>query len=218
MSGRIDLTGQRFGRLTVLRRDHRHYWRCRCECGHETVARCDHLATGRTQSCGCLARVLASRRRLHHGASIGKERNPHYHEYAAWLRIRQRCYNPSCREYRYYGGRGIGLAPEWRDDFAAFLAGVGKRPSLQASLDRIDNSRGYEPGNVRWTDRQTQMNNTRRNRRLTWNGETLTLTQWSRRLGCNIGMLYARANAGWSTERILTTPTRVWPSQRAQSC
>ncbi|HZW06311.1 MAG TPA: hypothetical protein VFF65_04235 [Phycisphaerales bacterium] len=202
----LDLTGQRFGRFVALKPVRPEYWRCRCDCGHEKDVRIDHLRNGRTRSCGCLLRETVSRRRLKHGAAIGKERNPYYREYTVWQHIRRRCHHSGCRQYRWYGARGIHVAPEWREDFAAFLADVGPKPSTTATLDRIDNDRGYEPGNVRWTDKITQMNNMRSNHRLTWQGQTHTVTEWARILGCNPYALFRRLYTGWSVEHTLTTP------------
>lgn len=86
-------------------------------------------------------------------------------EHAAWLGARSRCHNPSDPKFMSYGWRGIQMAPEWFANFDAFYEHVGPRPHESMSLDRIDNDRGYEPGNVRWATRWTQNHNTRRNRR-----------------------------------------------------
>lgn len=93
------------------------------------------------------------------GTSHGMSRTP---EYRAWLNLIQRCENPREKDFHHYGGRGISVWPEWRASFAVFFTAVGRRPSPRHSLDRIDNDRGYEPGNVRWATQSEQMRNTSR--------------------------------------------------------
>lgn len=117
----------------------------------------------------------------------------------------RRCEDPSRPGYPNYGGRGIRVCDRWHD-FTAFSADVGERPSPRHSLDRIDNARGYEPGNVRWATRHEQSRNTRRNIRLTHNGETMVLADWAKRLGVPWARLYARIKAGWPAEAALTLP------------
>lgn len=117
----------------------------------------------------------------------------------------QRCYNPSYRGYRYYGGRGITVCDEWRNDQAAFVEYMGPRPKGY-SLDRIDNDKGYEPGNVRWASKTTQATNRSSTKFLTLAGLTLSLKEWSHRLGAASQTIYSRSAVNWSTERILLTP------------
>lgn len=161
MTRLIDLTGQRFGRLTVIERAPsagRHpRWLCECECGASIVAYGSNLKRGRTQSCGCLHREGAAAmmlaRRTHQ-----RTRTP---EWWTWQSMKQRCLNPNHAAYRHYGGRGILIHPAWIRSFEAFYAYVGDRPSPNHSLDRIDNDGNYEPGNVRWATIVQQNNNSR---------------------------------------------------------
>lgn len=104
-------------------------------------------------------------------------------EYGLWNAMKSRCYNPAVACYPDYGGRGIQVCDVWRHDFGAFMRDMGPRPSLNHSVERLDNDGHYEPSNCRWATRQEQANNTRWNRRITAFGRTLTLTQWSRELG-----------------------------------
>lgn len=97
---------------------------------------------------------------LRHGEANGRSRTK---EYRVWAHIKDRCYRPTDKSYHNYGGRGIGMNEAWRNSYEAFLNGVGRAPSPQHSLDRIDNDKGYEPGNVRWTTQKQQLRNTRRN-------------------------------------------------------
>lgn len=116
--------------------------------------------------------------------------------------MKRRCDNPKNISYANYGGRGITVCPEWRDNFEAFLRDMGPRPAGH-SLDRIDNDKPYEPGNVRWATRGTQANNTRANRRITHSGVTKTLSQWAHEIGVPVVTLHRRLADGWTLERAL---------------
>ena len=120
--------------------------------------------------------------------------------------IVQRCHNPRHPKFHHYGGRGITVADEWRGSGGAdlFAAHIGKRPSSKHSVDRIDNNRGYEPGNVRWATQQEQMLNTRCTVRLTAFGRTLTLREWSAETGITLRSLVWRVAAGWPPEEVVS--------------
>jgi hypothetical protein len=205
----VDLTGEHFGRLTVVRyegRNHRHrFWKCRCDCGGITVSRGDALASGLSKSCGCLNREIVSRSATKHGQAWPKC-TP---EYRAWAAILQRCFNHKSRAYRNYGARGIVVCDRWRESFDAFFSDVGNRPSKAHSLDRYPNNNGnYEPGNVRWATKRQQSQNTRATRNVTLEGLSLCITEWARRLGIAPNTLRYRVKAGWDIHRILNTPGR----------
>jgi len=204
---RQDLTGQCFGRLTVLSYAGsgpcgKAIWLCRCTCGAERRVPTTHLRRGNTKSCGCLRDEKTSLRATRHG----RRRTP---EYRAWQNMKDRCTNPHNKEYANYGGRGITVCPEWLASFKAFFACLGSSPSRRHTLGRIDNERGYEPGNVRWETWMEQGRNSRRNRRLTWGGETLHLEEWGRRVGIDARCIRKRLKRGWSVEDALgvTPPT-----------
>lgn len=203
MTALVDLSGQRYGRLLVVQRVaavRPVAWRCRCDCGKHKDVRSGQLRSGKTRSCGCIAMERIARLRRSHG----KSGTP---EYKIWKDIKKRCRNPNHAAYRLYGGRGIAVAPEWEDSFESFLSAVGSRPSPAHSIDRIDNSKGYQPGNVRWATQPEQNRNTRQNRRLTHNGRTMTLTDWASEVGINSRTLWSRvAVYGWSTSDALTRP------------
>lgn len=167
----IDLTGQQFGRLTIIERAPsragKTRWRCKCECGEVRDVLTMHLRSGSSRSCGCFGREQSaldwkkrgmSRARRKHGLS-------HSREWNAWSNAKRRCYDPTNSRFRYYGARGIGMCQEWRNNFAAFFAHIGPCPPGY-SLDRVNNDGNYEPGNVRWATRAQQAQNKRKSRRL----------------------------------------------------
>lgn len=135
-----------------------------------------------------------------HGLTYSRKR-----EYSAWLSAKTRCYNPNYHNYALYGGRGIAMSDEWRTDFPKFLADLGSCPPGH-SLDRIDSDGPYVAGNCRWATNTQQLRNRRDNRRLTHNGETLTMGEWAERLGIHRRTLHARLTQGWAVERALTEP------------
>lgn len=194
----VDLVGYRKGDFVVLARlasgKGNVYWSARCDCGRTfTVA--TSAVLGKQLSCGC------RRQRLR------KPRLCDTPEYVAWAAMKQRCGYEGAASYANYGGRGIRVAAEWINDFAAFLAHVGKKPTPAHSLDRIDSNRNYEPGNVRWATRKEQARNVRDNRLLTYDGRTMPLTAWAEETGLCSRTLFSRvAVYGWSHERALTTP------------
>lgn len=180
-------------------------WRVRCECGAEKAVREAMLVAGRTRSCGCLVREKKPGRPLRHGALLGRRVPP---EYRSWQAMLQRCTNPRNPGYADYGGRGITVAAAW-SDFATFLRDVGPRPSLEHTLDRIDNEGSYVPGNVRWATTHQQANNVRRNHRLTFNGRTQTIALWAKEIGISSRTLRSRLRRGWAASRVLAEPVHV---------
>lgn len=139
-----------------------------------------------------------------HGESIGRGTA----EFQAWAGMVSRCSNPNGGDYPNYGGRGIRVCKEWQDSYLAFLGHVGRKPSPQHSLDRIDNDGNYEPGNVRWATRAEQNLNRRNNRLVTHNGETRPLAEWVRLTGHNRNTLDNRLNRG-CRDADLFRPARV---------
>lgn len=213
-----DLTGMKFGRLTVESRDGRlggHVcWKCRCECGAVRRNTSQNLQRGDVQSCGCLARERAAvrcRSRTKHGMSGTAE-------YEAWDGMKDRCNRITHPAYGRYGGRGIKVCERWLepDGFLNFLADVGPRPTPEHTLDRIGNDGNYEPANVRWATMKQQSRNKSNNHLLTHAGETLTVAEWIERTTLNPITFRARLRVGWSLERILTTPVDVRRQRKAQ--
>lgn len=145
-------------------------------------------------------------------------------EYGVWKAVKTRCYNPKALQYKDYGGRGIGMYECWRRSFLAFLADMGPRPiatdkskKRQWTIERIDNSKGYEPGNCCWATYQEQRRNTRSTRYITFNGKTQCMKAWAEELGLNYSLLRSRLNSyGWGVEQALTTPTTKERSRTSQ--
>ncbi|HYT43969.1 MAG TPA: hypothetical protein VEP90_16635 [Methylomirabilota bacterium] len=205
--------GSTFERWTVIGdaprgRNGKKRWLCLCYCGIKREVNQDSLKGRKSLSCGCLQKEAAARSgalNTTHGERRVGNTTP---EYIAWRSIKNRCNNPKSKDYKDWGDRGIHVYPQWRDSYETFLKDVGRKPYSNASLDRIDNSRGYEPGNVRWTTMQTQNNNRRDNLLLTFQGRTQTAMDWAREIGLHRNAMYSRIKSGWPTERILTTPAR----------
>jgi hypothetical protein len=129
----------------------------------------------------------------------------------SWMSMIKRCMSPNANGFRYWGGRGITVCERWQgpEGFENFLLDMGKRPSLEHTLDRIDNNGNYEPGNVRWATRLEQTRNRANNRTLTFGGETKCISEWAESLHMADDTLRSRIAHGWSVERALTTPAGV---------
>lgn len=208
------MVGEKQGRLMVLSIDEspigRHrYCVCKCDCGKSKRVRVDHLKSGRIRSCGCLvtevttARNLASRR---HGHAASHVRTP---TYRSWIAMHTRCGNPNHDGYSEYGGRGISVCEEWKS-FERFLSDMGERPS-GTTIDRIDNSRGYEPGNCQWASHSEQENNKRATVKITFKGRSHSIAEWARITGIGYQTLRKRLEYGWPPERILTQKIGATP-------
>ena len=156
-----DLSGQRFGRLLVLRRGknrgRRVTWLCQCKCGRRKIFVTDYLTSKNYRSCGCLRDETTGKRSTTHGATRGRQPTK---EYRAWTHIKGRCYNTSDGRYASCGGRGIKMSRLWRDSFLAFLRDVGPAPA-NTILKRVDLDGDFEPANCSW-----QLKPTRKRKRL----------------------------------------------------
>jgi hypothetical protein len=137
------------------------------------------------------------------GADLRAKSQP---EYKAWDSMKQRCTNPNDKAWRWYGGRGITVCEEWANDFQAFLAHIGRRPSDKHSIDRIDGDKGYEPGNVRWATWEEQARNRSNTSRVMYQGKLCSLGEIAEMSGTPYLLFKRRLQKGWSIERAATTP------------
>lgn len=204
MAKMLDLTGKRFGRLTVICLDHKengyYFWECKCDCGNSKIVKTSLLRNGHTQSCGCKLVEHAKNMVYKHGLS-------NTDLYSVYRSMISRCYDKNHRFYKNYGGRGITICNEWLNNFKLFYDWAlanGYRKGL--SIDRIDNNKGYFPNNCRWATQKEQMNNIRNNKIYTYNGKTQTVSQWAEELGWGRTTLDNRLRAGWSFEKAVSTP------------
>lgn len=171
----IEIKGQRFGKWLVIepirKKGTKILWLCKCDCGNEGKLRGHLLVSGKTKSCGCAANEVGwETRRQRYGLPAVKPRTikkkkeygvSRYPEFKIWVSMRLRCSNPNITKYSDYGGRGIRVCERWQNSFLAFITDVGRRPSTDYSLDRIDVNGDYEPGNVRWATWSEQCRNKR---------------------------------------------------------
>jgi hypothetical protein len=207
-----DLTGQPFGRLSVLSLDRIEkrpfpsgtksvpFWHCQCECGNTTSVMAGNLRNGNTRSCGCLERDVNQSRLKTHGMTGSPE-------YRSWCHIIGRCYNETDMGYPSYGGRGITVCERWRTSFANFFADMGPKPDgCRISIERRENDGHYEPGNCYWATPKQQNRNRRNTRLLTFDGRTQCIAAWAEEIGMTWDTLRARLALGWSAERALTEP------------
>ena len=194
----VDLhRGEVFGRLTVIRlvrTDWKRLWRCCCKCGNIVAAKSNDLRSGLIVSCGCRKRDHLIMMNTTHGETESPE-------YRTWDNMVSRCECENGPNFRYYGGRGIRVCNRWRESFSNFLADMGRRPGEGYSLDRINNDGDYEPGNCRWATQKEQMRNQRNNRKITVDGVTKTLVEWSEESGLGWKTIEYRVRVGWPSKR-----------------
>jgi len=196
----IDITGQKFGRLTVLkktieRKNGGVIWLCKCECGSELNTRADSLKEGRTKSCGCLQREKVTK----HGLSKTNF-------YQVFKAIEGRCSNKNNQKYKYYGKKGIKCLWETFEEFKNDMYNsylIHKKDNSYTSIDRINNDGNYNKKNCRWANHYEQNRNRSINVFLTYNGKTKTHSEWSKELNINRTFLWRYIKKGFSLEEII---------------
>lgn len=196
----INLSGQIFGRLTVIKRQEGDrpgylstFWECKCTCGNTTSVHIANLRlTGATKSCGCINKEIVTT----HGLSFTQE-------YVVWGGIVQRCYNFKANNYHNYGGRGIIMSDEWRNDFQTFYNDMGPRPSDNHTVERNNTDGNYCKSNCKWATRIEQANNKRTTVYYELVGERKTLANWCRELCISYRAVYKRLKKGIDFEDAL---------------
>ena len=206
-----DLTGEKFGRLVVLKRVEdirrpndkpRKRYLCRCDCGNEKIVYAENLTRNLTKSCGCLQREKTSEAHKTHGETDSRL-------YNIWCGMKRRCNNPYDNAYHCYGARGICVCDDWMQSYEVFRDWAlqnGYSDSL--SIDRIDYNGNYEPSNCRWTDSVGQANNRSTNLFITYNNETHSAMEWARIYDIPYQRLIQRIHYGWDFEKIITQEPR----------
>ncbi len=202
----IDLSGEVFGDLSVIRRDGHiqgHVgWRCTCRlCGSERIYAANNLRSGNSTSCGCARAVT-------HGMKGTRE-------YRTWQHMKARCTNPKNDNYPLYGERGIRVCKRWMRSFDAFFSDMGPRPPGH-TLDRKNNEGDYTKRNCRWATSLVQSRNKRNTKMLKMGGREMILADWSKEFGLPMERVRGRLRSGWSLERALTADAN--PGLRAASC
>lgn len=196
MAELIDLTGKKFGNLTVISKvdkpsglsNTRAQWLCVCSCGTTVRVEGPSLRNGPTKSCGCLRTEMIRESKITHGQCVKGSRSAAYN---SWSQMIARCTNHNSTHYRHYGGRGIKVCERWKK-FQNFYEDMGDCPK-GLSIDRINNDGNYEPDNCRWATIYEQSNNKRTNRLITWKDKNYTAKQLSDFLNIPYQWFYDRA-------------------------
>jgi hypothetical protein len=198
------MTGQVFGKLTVLNRvpaPRQARWLCRCTCGNESIVPGYELRHGLVHSCGCAKKERASKLNLTHGMSKSKI-------YRTYKNMINRCYRTTNPDYPRYGGIGIKVCQRWLESFENFYADMGDVPEGH-SIDRIDFTKNYELSNCKWSTLEQQQNNRKSCIFVEYLGKNQTLAQWCRELNLPYKTIRARiTDYGWQPVKALTTQIR----------
>lgn len=208
-----DLTGKRFGKLEVKElssKENGSKWLCVCDCGKELIVKQNNLLSNNTRSCGCLFIEIHK---------IGNPKHNLYHTriYKIWSAMKNRCYLKTHVAYKRYGGRGITICDEWKnnvENFYNWSMENGYEENL--TIDRIDNNKGYSPDNCRWVTPLEQQNNTRKNIYYEYNGEKFTLSQICRKYNINYSTLSHRLEKNNDIKKAIETPINKSKSRKKE--
>lgn len=202
----VDLTGKRFGRLTVIERAENYkgcqtQWKCKCDCGNETIVRAMYLKNGGTKSCGCLKAETIKTASLKHGMSGTRL-------WRIWNNMHSRCEQKNSSQFYRYGDRGISVCKEWSEfkPFMEWALSSGYKENL--TIDRIDFDGNYCPENCRWVTKAEQNRNKSSNHFITIDGETKILADWARESGLDSKLIGRRLKEGWDAKRAVFQPVR----------
>lgn len=216
MAKRLDVPiGRQFGKLVIVEEvePKRHpsgrtmrMVAARCNCGTMTTIGLFNVVQGKSRSCGC-GKIESGKRSARHGLSLTPTWN-------SWISMIQRCRDKNCANYARYGASGITVCDKWMT-FENFLSDMGERADGM-SIDRIDGTKGYEPGNCRWATSKQQARNMKTNRLLEFRGENISLAEWAERLGLNSSTIRTRLRDGWTVDRALKTPSAIYRKRQAE--
>jgi hypothetical protein len=209
MGNVIDLSGQRFGRLSVIKYvglspNNKAKFLCKCDCGNEVTVLGNGLRVGDTKSCGCLQREAVIKKNFVHGMATRKNRTKIYTVYHNMM---ERCENPKRPQYDDYGGRGIKVCERWKD-FETFLLDMGEPLSGDLTIERINNNGNYEPNNCKWATRKEQNNNRRDTKYLEFYGLRKNISQFSEITKIPLSALRDRIYRGWPLSKAFTKPLK----------
>ena len=199
---KIDLTDQKFGRLTVIRlvgksKNGDKIWECKCDCGNIKNVTSSNLK-GKTKSCGCLKRELEVKHKMT-GTKL----------YNTWTHMKSRCFNSNDKHYKDYGGRGITVCDEWKDNFQSFFDwSMSNGYADNLTIDRKNNNGNYSPENCAWSTNKEQQRNKRNTCYLTYKEKTQSASEWAEEYGISVKTLTRRIRDGWSIEKALETPVK----------
>jgi hypothetical protein len=168
-----------------------------CSCGTEKTMHFANVTSGKSKSCGCFSDEMRRKISTTHGMS----KTP---TYKSWTHMRERCFNPGDKRFKHYGGRGITVCPEWKNDFSIFLRDMGVKPE-KMTLDRIDNNGNYEPGNCRWASNKEQSNNRSNNTFVKFNGEHVRIREVASKFGLTYGGMRHRIHSKTYSKEIFST-------------
>lgn len=213
MPKKIDLTGRKFGRLTVLEQadyayDYKNHrmvmWKCQCDCPDKKIVyvHSSNLLNGNSKSCGCYAKDRTRETRITHGKRSTRL-------YSIYANMKNRCSNPNCNRYSLYGGKGIKVCDEWLNNFQSFYDwAMANGYSDELTLDRKDNSKDYCPENCRWSTMKEQQNNRTNNHFVEINGVVKTIHEWcdSKEYEASYSTVYGRISLGWDVVDAITRP------------
>lgn len=201
MSNFIDLTGRKFGRLTVLGLQGRNkhgqlMWKCKCDCGNEVVLRGYSIRYHHVSSCGCKRKEVAKEKAYKHGGCGDRL-------YRIWGDMKSRTVQKSGKDWRNYTSRGITVCNDWKRDYLVFKKwALDNGYNDDLTIDRIDVNKGYTPENCRWVTPKQQANNRRTNVYITYNGMTKTLSEWSDYTGLSYSCLSDRRLRGYTADKM----------------
>lgn len=215
MSALIDITGAKYGMLTVICRAENApkgiaRWKCRCDCGNIVIVRGGNLKNGSVKSCGCL-KGISNKSRSIHGMSNTRL-------YQSWVNMKRRCYCDTHFAFKNYGARGIKVCDKWKNSFESFAEwSLSNGYSDDLTIERIDNDGDYEPTNCKWISLGEQADNRRSCWKITYRNETHNLSEWCKIFKKDYALVYNRIYKNkWNFERAMFEPVHIEKRNRKE--